>query len=130
MADLPGRTAGDRRRRNRRVRPQGWRHRRGGTHPRRGRVVITVPRLVVAGAFLAGAAWGVLGQFGCTTCTCPPLADPPALGTYLIVDAPDPSAIGGTLEVVPLHEDVEDYRALVITYAVPDGEVTVNYWWP
>ena len=92
--------------------------------------MITGPRVVVAGAFLAGAGWGVLGQFGCTTCTCPGLADPPVLGTYLIVDAPDPDAIGGTLEVVPLHEDVDDYRALVVTYASPEGEVTVNYFWP
>jgi hypothetical protein len=92
--------------------------------------VITVQRVAVAGAFLAGAGWGVLGQLGRTTCTFPPLADPPVLGTYLIVDAPDPAAIGGTLEVVPLHEDAPDDRTLVLTYASPEGEVTVNYWWP
>jgi hypothetical protein len=86
--------------------------------------------LLVPCAFLAGAGSALSGSFGCTVCSCPPIAEAPLLGTYVITDAPDPAAIGGTLEVVPAFDGAEDYRTLVIEYAATEGDFTVDYQWP
>jgi len=68
-------------------------------------------------------------------CTCPPPAEPPSVGTYVIVDARDPAAIGATLSVLPGFDPSDSdswelFRRLVFDYDLDGQTVHVEFLWP